>query len=247
MLLPRDTQNSDWPQDNLQMWSNLDLLQLQGTDPTGTSYTVQLAPLEAKALHVFGLLVRTFDAAGHLLYFGQAGPYGDYYLHAFLLACSLIELLTRCRNGDRNLIRNSNAALERGLAEVDLDEIHVGLKGYVYHPEQLVALRNLAAHGQGAASVRGRSIPVFLHVELLDHFPEHLIQSLDDYYNAVFDPVNPDARRNLASSGVEPVLYSERSGQVFPSPMRYTYERIYLPQELPSRVLKYTDWQVYKG
>ena len=247
MVLPSDTQNSDWGYDNLQMWNNADLLQLKGRGATGTPYALQLTPLDAKALHVLGLLVRTFDAAGRLLYFGERGPYGDYYLHAFLLACSIIELLTRCRNGDQNLIHCSNAALERGLREVGLNEIHVGLEGYVYNPEQLIALRNLAAHGQGVASVRGRSIPVFLHVELLDHFPERLMQAFNDYYNKLFDPTNSNARRNLAGSGVEPVLYSERSGQVFLSPIKYAYERIYLPQKLPNKVLKYTDWQVYKG
>lgn len=81
----------------------------------GTSYAVQLTPLDAKALHVFGLLVRTFDAAGHLFYFGETGPYGDYYLHAFLLACSTIELLARCRNGDQNLIHGSNQFRVKGI------------------------------------------------------------------------------------------------------------------------------------
>ena len=73
------------------------------------------------------------------------------------------------------------------------------------------------------------------------------MQAFDDYYKEIFDPTNSDARRNLAGSGVEPVLYSESSGQVFLSPIKYAYERIYLPQELPSRILKYTDWQVYQG
>jgi hypothetical protein len=247
VLLPHDTQPVDWQPRNLQLWNNL----LKSADASllGSAHAIGLAPLEAKALHVFGLLAQAFEAAGHLLHSGRDKAYGDYYLHAYLLACSTVELLARCKAGDQDLTINTNAALESGLKAVGLDEIHVGLEGYVYDPQRLVALRNLAAHGQGIASVRGRSISVFLHVELLDHFPERLMRAFDDYYDDIFRSADAGARKRLAVSGVEPVLYSSRSGQVFRSPIKYAYERIYSIGS-PSKALRYntyTDWQVYKG
>jgi hypothetical protein len=245
--MPADTQDADWESTNHGMWK--ELLKEKDQNWLGEAKSASLTPLEAKALHVIGLLVQIFNAASHLLRFGENRPYGDYYLHAYLLTCSAIELLARCQDGDSDLLDHPNATLERGFRAVGLDNIHVGLEGYVYNPSKLVALRNMAAHGQGVASVRGQSVPIFLHVELLDNFPVRLAAAYDAYSKEIFKSPDPAARKNLAHSGVEPVHYSPTSGQVFQSPIKYAYERIYGPKgtSAPSGALQNRDWQVYRG
>lgn len=240
MTFPTDTQNSEWDQNNLHVWSVPQVTKLND---------VQLLPLEAKALHVIGTLVRVFDSVSYLLYCGAMDrPYANYYLYAYLLACTAIELLGRCQTGEANIGRST---LEPGLRNVGLDAVTVNIQrngqtsGYIYDENKLSALRNLAAHGQGVASAHGQRQDVLLHVELLNSFPSKLMTAFDDYYKELFESPNPQMRRKLAAAAVEPVLYSNGSGQVFISSIRYAYENIYLPGKKPSQVLEHTDWQVY--
>lgn len=257
MPFPNDIPDSQWNQDNLPLWNA----------PAVTNWnSIQLLSLEAKAWHAIGLLVRTFDAAGHLLYFvrdGEVlGPKADHYLHAYLIACSAIELLARCREGHEDFIgaRGSSSpsvgeALKQGFKITNLVTWHADEREHIlstneedYTLDKLVALRNLAAHGMGVASVSGSTrLDVFLHIELLDNFPRHFGDAVDSYYRDLVDPLKHDVRKKLAKSGLQPVLYAERSGQAFISPVRYAYEHIVIPQKMPSDVLQYTDWQVYKG
>ena len=242
---PNDVNNGAWKATNLLMWQdNL----ITGLVSGG------LSPLEAKAWHAIGLLVRAFDAAGHLLYFAKngrlVGPKADFYLQTYLIACSAIELLARCREGHENFLKKPSKALKRGFQIVELVDSNYTLvtNEEEYTLEKLVALRNLGAHGMGVASESGEpTLDVFLHIELLDNFPQHLADAFDAYYRDLVDPSKPSVRKNLAKSGLEPVLYAERSGQAFISPIQYAYNKIVLPQKVPSDVLKYKDWQVYKG
>jgi hypothetical protein len=143
------------------------------------------------------------------------------------------------------VLRNINLALtlREGFRIVGLERVGTGVEEYDL--DKLVALRNLAAHGQGIASSRGSSIDVVLHVELLNGFPQRLAGAFDDYYLDLFSSPDPETRKNLARAGVEPVLYSGMSGQVFISAIKDAYDGICLPQRRPSEVLKHTDWQVY--
>ena len=239
MAFPSDVHDSEWNPDNLQRWK----------DPRVTELNrVRLLPLEAKALHVIGTLVQIFDAAGYLLYCGaQNRPYANYYLYAYLLACTAVELLGRCRVGEAGL----RSTLGDGLREVGLGKVTVNVMrdgqpyGHPYSEEMLCALRNLAAHRQAVASAGGQRHDVLLHVELLDSFPGKLMAAFDEYYAEVFQSPDPGMRRKLAKALVEPVLYSDKSGQVYVSPIRYAYKNIYKLGKKPSEVLKYTDWQVY--
>jgi hypothetical protein len=240
MAFPADIHDNEWDQDNLQMWRVPQVTELNG---------IQLFPLEAKALHVIGTLVRVFDSVGYLLYCGSKNrPYTNYYLYAYLLACTAIELLGRCQTGEAN-IRCST--LEPGLRNVGLGTVTVNVQrngqpsGYTYDENRLSALRNLAAHGQGVASAHGQRQDALLHVELLDSFPSKLMAAFDGYYEELFESSNPQMRRMLAVAAVDPVLYSNESGQVYISPIRYAYENIYQPGRKPSQVLEHTDWQVY--
>jgi hypothetical protein len=135
-ILPNDTVPGDWGPDNLQKWSAGALLQLVG-------YNDPLAPLEAKSLHVIGLLVQTYNAASHLLYVGGQGPCANYYLHAYLLACSAIELLARCKDGDQDLTVGTNPALRRGFGYIT--QLPIVTNQEQYDGDKLVALRNLAS------------------------------------------------------------------------------------------------------
>lgn len=174
---PNDVHTSVWNISNLTMWQDSKV-----TDLTDRS----LSPLEAKALHVIGLLV--------------TGP-------------------------NETLVTNEET----------------------YTLDKLVALRNLAAHGQGVASARRNIISnIFLHIELLDSFPRCLGQAFDDYYQNLLDPSKYTVRENLAKSGLQPIHYSKRPGQAFISPIRYACDNIVDSQKLPSEVLEYKDWQVYK-
>ncbi len=222
------------------MWNDVQVTEIDG---------VHLLPLEAKSLHVIGSSVQIFDAAGYLLYCGpKSKPYAKYYRYAYLLACSAIELLGRCHNGVTNI---STSTLKRGLKVVDIENVAVNVlrngkwTTYNYDVTKLVALRNLIAHGQGVASADRATQQVFLHVELLDTFPNKLTRAFDDYYENLFVSSNPTFRQKLAVSAVEPVLYSNESGQVYSSPIELAYKQIYQPGEKPSQVLRYTDWQVY--
>lgn len=244
-LLPADIHSGEWDPENLVMWSDPQVVQLAGEYPEGNPYSIQLAPLEAKALHVLGLLVQTFNAAGHMLYVRGDRPWGNFYLHAYLLACTATELLARCKRGDRNLLRDANEALKDGFRIVGLERVGAGEK--VYDENDLVALRNLAAHGQGLASVDGRSRAVFLHIELLNGFPEHLMAAFDHYYRQLCERSDPQARKMLAVCGVEPVSYYEtQPGNAFVPPNQYAYENIFIAQKVPSEVLRNTDWTVYR-
>ncbi len=247
---PNDVNNRVWKPDNLTMWQDN---RITGLVSDG------LSSLEAKAWHAIGLLVRAFDAAGHLLCFARDGelsdPKANHYLHTYLIACSAIELLARCREGHENFLGRgsspgANEALKRGFRVVGLvdsnDTLVTNEEDYTL--DKLVALRNLGAHGMGVASVHGRiRLDVFLHIELLDNFAQHLADAFDAYYRDLIDPSEHSVRGNLARSGLQPVLYAERPGQAFISPMQYVYQNIVLPQRVPSDVLQHTDWQVYKG
>jgi hypothetical protein len=246
---PNDVNNDVWNADNLTMWQD----RITGLVSGG------LSPLEAKAWHAIGLLVSAFDAAGHLLYFardgGLSGPKANHYLHTYLIACSAIELLARCRKGHENFLGrgpspSANEALKRGfkiVRLVDSNDILVTNEEN-YTLDKLVALRNLGAHGMGVASARGRTrLDVFLHIELLDNFPQRLADAFDAYYRDLIDSSKHSVRENLARSGLQPVLYAERPGQAFISPIQYTYQKIIAPQRVPSDALQYKDWQVYKG
>jgi len=168
---PDDVSESVWRASNLAMWQDSRITGLVGSG---------LSPLEAKAWHVIGLLVRAFDAAGHLLYFVRDGrlfgPKANHYLHAYLVACSAIELLARCREGHEDFLGGrgssspgTNEALRRGFRITDLvnDDDILSTNEEDYTLDKLIALRNLAAHGMGVASARGRTrMDVFLHIEL---------------------------------------------------------------------------------
>jgi hypothetical protein len=254
---PHDVSESGWNRDNLTKWQD---------NKISDSIGCKLSPLEAKTWHAIGLLVRTFDAAGHLLYFvrdGQlSGPEPIHYLHAYLIACSAIELLARCKGGHEDFIGGrgslsptTNEALKQGFKLANLVTWHADKGKHIlstneeqYTLDKLVALRNLAAHGMGVASISGKTrLDVFLHIELLDNFPRHLSDFFDASYRDLIDPSKYDVREKLAKSGLQPVLYAERPGQAFISPIRYAYEQIVSSQKMPSDVLQYTDWQVYKG
>lgn len=199
--------------------------------------------------HVIGTLVRIFDSVGYLLYCGPRDrPYADYYLYAYLLACTAIELLGRCQTGEAD-IRHST--LEHGLRNVRLETVTVNIQrngqpsGYTFDKNRLSALRNLVAHGQGVASAHGQRQDVLVHIELLDSFPHKLIVAYDSYFEELFESTDPQMRKMLAAAAVDPVLYSSESGQIYVSPISYAYENMYRPGRKPSQVMKYTDWQVY--
>lgn len=240
MSFLNDIPDSNWNRDNLIFWSDPDITNFNG---------VHLYPLEAKALHVIGTLVQIFNSVGYLLYCGKKQrPYADYYLYAYLLACTAIELIGRCRTGETSL---SHSTLESGFTEVGITEIPVNIlrngvpSDYIYDVNQLIALRNLAAHGQGIATASRARQDVLLHVELLDSFPRRLMGAYDRYYEDLFESSNPTARSKLAISAVEPVLYSKESGQVYNSPHQKAYKEIYELGKKPSQVVVHTDWQVY--
>ena len=241
MPVPTDIHDNEWDQDSYQMWSDPQVTNLVGT---------QLLPLEAKALHVVGTLAQIFNSAGYVLYCGaRERPYADYYLYAYLLACTAIELLGRCQTGEQSITRST---LRSGLRSVGLQTVTVNINragqpaSYVYNEDRLVALRNLAGHGQAVASTGGQRQDVILYVELLDTFPERLTVAFDNYYEDLFESNDPEMQRRLATAAVEPVLYADESGQVYVSPLKYAYEEIYQPARKPSDVLVHTDWQVYK-
>lgn len=85
-----------------------------------------------------------------------------------------------------------------------------------------------------------------LHVELLDNFPTYLLNAYDRYYEELFKSTDNTSRQMLAISAVEPVLYSNQSGQVYVSPLQKAYQEIYQTGKKPSQVVKLKDWQVYK-
>ena len=243
-IFPADVDESKWNGDNLGKWRNAQL-----SDSLG----FPLEPLDAKALHVIGLLARTFEAAGRLLSFsGQ--PKADYYLQAYLIACSAIELLARCKNGDESFMESPNEALRQGFIATGIVKKRMAEQDDVlvtneetYSLEKLVALRNLAAHGGGVASIKHQpTLDVFLHIELLDTFPTCLCDAFDCYYRDLRAATYSSARENLARSGLAPVLYANRSGQAFVSPIRYAYKCILAKSIVPSQAMQYRDWQVYK-
>lgn len=240
MPFPNDILDSQWTQDNLPFWNHPDITNIAG---------ISLHPLEAKALHVIGTLVQIFDSVSHLLYCGNVQrPYANYYLYAYLLTCTAIELIGRCRTGETSLSRST---LRQGFTNLGITTITVNVNqngvptGYTYNVDKLMALRNLAAHGQGVASSTGRREDVILHVELLDSFPTYLLNAYDRYYEELFESTDNTARQLLAISAVEPVLYSNQSGQVYVSPLQKAYQEIYQTGRRPSQVVKLTDWQVY--
>jgi hypothetical protein len=241
VFLPCDIEDKDWEEANLRKWRDPRVSTLNG---------VNLLPLEAKALHVIGTLVGILNSVGYLLYCGREKkrPYPDYYLYAYLLACTAIELMGRCWSGETNM---SHATLEVGLKKVGLETVVVNVnrsgrwEGYQYDTSKLIALRNLAAHGQAVATKGGKPQEVFLSVELLDSFPGKLMAALDSYYCGLWESSDSTLRKNLAAAAVEPVLYSGESGDVYVSPMKKAYEEICLAGKRPSLVLEHTDWQVY--
>jgi hypothetical protein len=175
MAFPTDIQDNEWNQDNLPMWRNPQVTNLAGA---------QLLPLEAKALHVIGTLAQIFNSVGYVLYCGaQERPYADYYLYAYLLACTAIELLGRCQTGERSITRST---LRSGLQGVGLQTVTVNINrggqptGYVYNEDMLAALRNLAGHGQAVASANGQRQDVILHVELLEAIAGQAAQALPE-------------------------------------------------------------------
>lgn len=234
-IMPADIPDTD----NLRFfWNDKSICELEAG--------VVLTPLEAKALHVMGLMLQNFEAAGHLLHFEDQKMAANYYLQAFFLACTAIELLSYCKNGRENLLKDQNDGLKSGFQIVGLETIETNNK--IYEVEDLIALRNLAAHGQGVASAEGAVKAVFLDVELLDKFPDKLMKAFDDYYKLLFESKQKRWRRNLAKAGIHPVHYvnPENSGRAFHLPIRYAYRNLIAVKRLPSQALITIDWQVYK-
>lgn len=260
--IQEDISDNEWGQENLWLWSQDRITNLNNYPQLqeGTRLKhLHITPLKAKAAHSIGLLVRTMNAASHLLYFEERenkGPWANYYLYAYLLSCSALELLGRIYRGDPDLQVNSNTALSHGFEVSGLvsqnanGELVLQTNEETYSLDHLVALRNLAAHGQGQASARRQVIrDLFLHIELLDHFGIRISQAIDVFYTSLCNPAEQTLRRQLALCGIEPVLYVgfDRPGQAFIEPIPFTYKNILEPGTSPSDQILNKDWQVYKG
>lgn len=81
---------------------------------------ITLEPIQAQALHVMGLLFLNFESAGHSLCF-DCRLAANYYLQSYLLACTAIELLGRCKKGKNH--HDPQANLRRGIDEVGLSTV----------------------------------------------------------------------------------------------------------------------------
>lgn len=211
---------------------------------------ITLEPIQAQALHVMGLLFLNFESAGHSLCF-DCRLAANYYLQSYLLACTAIELLGRCKNGKNH--RDPQVNLKRGIDEVGLSTVPTNgqLPDGTYHTyttDDLVALRNLAAHGQAVATVQRKHRDVILHIELLDSFPQKLLSAFAEFYEDLRN--NKSDRVLLADSGVEPVhYYYSGSGHAFLSPIKFAFRILkqhYEDSKDLETLLRYIDWQVYK-
>jgi hypothetical protein len=171
---------------------------------------IQLSPFSAKALYVFGMMRHLLESAGWLL--RHQSPF---YISAYLLICSALEIFARCLRGDADPEdRQATPRLKRGLEEIAKTQIGndmdvVAVTPYRnYTVQDCVNLRNFAAHGAGTPG-SGSDLtldPLLLHKMLLQ-----TCSAMDCYYMR-FRDVSDTAtavRDNLASAAILPLFRSD--------------------------------------
>jgi hypothetical protein len=192
-------------------------------------------PVEIKGFYILGLILEICESVDCLLktnsLLGNSHPLayqvfesGGRHLPAFGIFASGVELLGRCLTGNKTTDVNKN--LKVGfyyLAKPDpaplLDNIPIEIDvvnttSQSYSIQDLIDLRNYAAHGQSTVSEKdasGKKIPKNnlsgIERELFGKLPHKMGQAIDVYWMAL---VNDEEHcRRLAEARIDP--YNNRS------------------------------------
>ncbi len=193
-------------------------------------------PVEIKGFYVLGLILEICESVDCLLkansLSGKSHPLayqvfasGGRHLPAFGIFASSIELLGRCLTGNGTIDVNKNLNVGfHYLAKPDpaplLDnipmEIHVVNTTRPYSIQDLIDLRNYAAHGQstvgeqdasGKKRVPKSNLPG-IERELFDKLPHKMGQAIDVYWIALVN--DGEQCRRLAKARIDP--YNNRIG-----------------------------------
>jgi hypothetical protein len=196
----------------------------------------EFTALEIKGFYTLGLILEIFESVdcllksnsfsenGHPLAY-QVFASGGRYLPAFGIFASGVELLGRCLTGNETIDVNQN--LNVGfhylvkpdriplLNQIPM-EIEVVKTGQSYSIQDLIDLRNYAAHGQstvGEKDVSGKKrIPKSnlpgIEKELFYKLPHLMEQAIEVFWKALIDDVDPCIR--LARARMDP--YNNRIG-----------------------------------
>jgi hypothetical protein len=198
----------------------------------------QFTPLEVKAFYVVGILAELCNSVEWLLKAEDAWP--SKYLPAYVVFASAVDLAGRCLTGNSTARQRDNLpvgfhylaspAPVPPSTQVDRSTVVVSTNIRQYTIDDLIALRNFAAHGQATAP----ALPG-LHNELLDPFPNLMGRAMENYWSGL--QTNRDLCQRLASARVG--AYANRS-----QPLKETFRYFSLPSSTIGSLFSALDWHV---
>jgi hypothetical protein len=155
-------------------------------------------PIIIKGVYVVGVMYGICRSVETIIGSPNLSPV--MYLSAYGICASAVELLGRCLTGDDSIGSHSRANLSRGYTWlidhnnviVDENAVVVRTTSREYTIEDLIALRNFAAHGQAMAM----SMPWDLDHELLAPFPRLFGDGMEHYWFQLQN--SEEVCRNLA-------------------------------------------------
>ncbi|MBN1315792.1 MAG: hypothetical protein JXA42_10000 [Anaerolineales bacterium] len=168
----------------------------------------QFKTLEVKAFYIYGLIYDLCQSVECLLRQPNAWPY--FYLPAYTILASAVELLGRCLRGDDRISGTAKINIQTGfhflankipLVPSDPDNIIVVSTSHQnYSISDLVAMRNFTAHGQAA----NNALPARIDSELMGNFPQLLGNAMENYWSSLQNDTH--YCENLAKANIRPLV-----------------------------------------
>lgn len=215
-------------------------------------------PIQAKALYVFGLMLRNIFAAEKLLTHPDGNLYADFFFEAYLMACTAIEVLGCClragkadpqdnlKEGFNKFLKISDKEPAYGEDPLVVNPSGSEKEGYSYTVDELVHFRNFVAHGRKLSGWEVSSHKTLhMHIEILDAFPRRFKQVLDEYHDELKS--SKQAQKLLANAHIYP-HYLDDVGQnrLFMPPHYYAYKELVEKGQKPGDLITRPEWNVYK-
>jgi len=197
-MTPKEPDTSNWTPDEIARW-NEEAAQWKTLNPGNPDFH----PLTVKAGYVIGVIYDICESVSCLLK-DSGFARRTSYIPAYGIFASGVEILGRCVKGEPKSYRSTLCAGFKWLADptpssyqtVSQNRTLVTTSQRAYTIEELVYLRNFAAHGQAAAQFCN------IDYELLSRLHPLLTAGLEHYWTKLTMPGNDELSTNLARANV---------------------------------------------